>query len=102
MFLQGCKCINYLASRVVERNVNDDKYDKDIHSLIEYERSEKSVVINGLSGCGIWRHISTEQLELWSSNLRLVGVQTGIYQRSEVLKATRIERVIELLKEVQS
>lgn len=89
----------FLASRVVEKNVTDDKYDKDRHFLIEYEHNEKSVVINGLSGCGIWTHIFPEQQEIWTTNLRLVGVQTGIYQGSEVLKATRIERVIKRLKE---
>jgi hypothetical protein len=35
-----------------------------------------------------------------TSNLRLVGVLTGIYKRSEVIKATRIEKVIELLKSI--
>lgn len=90
----------FIASRIVEKNVTDDKYDENRHFLIEYEHKENSVVINGLSGCGIWTHIFPEKQEIWTPNLRLVGVQTGIYQRSEVIKATRIERVIELLESI--
>ncbi len=94
----GCYIPSFLASTVVEKEINDPDYDKKRHFLIEYEKNEKSVDIHGLSGCGIWIHIVPEKQEIWTTNLRLLGVQTGIYEKSEMIIATRIERVFELLK----
>ena len=97
---RGCYFPFFLASTITEKDINAFDYDKERHFLIEYENNENSIDIHGLSGCGIWTHIAPKSNEVWTSNLRLVGVQTGIYKKSEVLKATRIEKVIELLESI--
>lgn len=53
----------------------------------------------GLSGAGVWVTPRAGDDTIWdSSQLRLVGVQTGWYEARNVLKATRIERLVELMK----
>ena len=100
---RGCYFPYFLASTIItEKNVSIDKYDKERHFLIEYENNESSVDIRGLSGCGIWTHIVPKPDEIWTSNLRLVGVETSINKRNEVIKATRIEKVIELLESIKA
>lgn len=97
---RGCYFPAFIASAVIEKCFSASDYDKERHFLIKYENNENSVDIHGLSGCGIWTHIVPKPDEIWTTNLRLVGVQTGIYIRNEAIKATRIEKVIELLERV--
>jgi hypothetical protein len=92
----------FLASRVVDKELNRNVYDynKEKHFLIEYEKfGDKIDNLRGISGCGIWTPSQLPQ-EVWTANLRLLGVQTGFYEGDEVLKATRIEKVIELLESI--
>ncbi len=72
------------------------------HFLIGYDYIDnKSVVIpGGMSGCGIWTYIPIKPQEVWTTNLRLLGVQNAIYKDFEVLRATRIERVNALLEKL--
>jgi hypothetical protein len=92
-----------LGSRVLKKTFNADEYHKKKHFLIEGNIDDKqSINHKGLSGCGIWAYIPIKPQEVWTTNFRLLGVQIGMYKEGKVLKATRIERVIELLERIKA
>ncbi len=54
----------------------------------------------GMSGGGAWAFPKTKTGELWSSTQsKLLGIQSGFYRNSSLLRLTRIERVLELLSQ---
>ena len=90
----------FTDSIIVDRNINIANYDPDKHFLIDYEVDDDRVEPKGLSGCGVWSRLPSGNNRLWTSNLRLVGIQTGIYRKYNVLKATKVEKIIEVLKTI--
>jgi len=84
-------------SKIVGSNDDDlEKFDKEKHFLIEFTKSETSCDPRGLSGCGIWASYVNPG-KIWNPNLRLVGVETHSYPKPQILRATKVERVLELL-----
>jgi len=53
---------------------------------------------HGFSGTGIWYQINTPKSELWVPKLILLGICTGYYDRSRLLCALRIERILTFLR----
>jgi len=68
------------------------------HFLIDYKRVEGSVDPRGFSGCGVWTRLPSGKGKVWSPNIYLVGIQTGILEESQLLKATKASRVLELMR----
>lgn len=48
----------------------------------------------GFSGSGIWYQTKTPKTQLWVPKLILLGICTGYYERSQLLCALRIERIL--------
>lgn len=53
-----------------------------------------------MSGGGAWTIPRTKNSELWFPGLtQLLGIQSGFYRNSSLLRLTRIERVLDLLSQ---
>jgi hypothetical protein len=88
---------------IVNRNLAD--YDPDRHFLTQYHMIEEdpSAHPRGFSGSGVWYRMGpTPDGKLWVPNLHLAGVYVTYFSQSQLLKAVRIERVIEFLRTVTS
>ncbi|MGB8495643.1 MAG: hypothetical protein WCE53_14675 [Candidatus Acidiferrum sp.] len=53
----------------------------------------------GFSGTGIWYQSNMPKTELWVPKLILLGICTSYYDRSQLLCALRIERILTFLRE---
>lgn len=54
----------------------------------------------GMSGGGTWTIPKTKNTDLWSpSQTQLLGIQSGFYRNNNLLRLTRIDRVLELLSQ---
>lgn len=76
-------------------------FDKRIHFLMDYPYDPAlSARPQGMSGCGVWLIHEQEIAKIWSlEGLSLVGIQTHWYERSALLKAARIQRLLKLASE---
>lgn len=91
-------CFPYFAnSIIVDKRIDVIDFDPDKHFLIDYDFEDERAEPKGLSGCGIWSRMPSGEGNIWTPNLRLVGIQTGVYRKYNVLKATKIEKIIDLL-----
>jgi len=86
------------ASKVVDAKSEMGGYERERHFLIDYPIDEHSVEPKGFSGAGIWARDVSEKGSIWSPNLYLVGIQQSYFRESKVLKATRLERILNLLE----
>ena len=87
-------------SPIIDKRVDSDDFNPEGHFLIDFKTSdidEYNIDPYGLSGCGVWSRTPSGSYKLWTANIYLVGVQHGYFRRSEVLKATRIKRLIQLV-----
>lgn len=84
------------ATKIVDVSINSNDFDSHRHFLTDFEITKNSVDPHGLSGCGVWTRLSSGE-NLWTPNLRLVGIQHGYYSKSEVLVATCAERLMKLV-----
>ena len=87
-------------SPIIDKKVNSDDFNPERHFLIDFRTfgiDEYNMNPHGLSGCGLWSRTPSGPDKLWTANIYLVGIQHGYFRRSEVLKATRIERLIQLV-----
>src|SRR3989338_4780685 len=84
-------------SKVVDANDNLQNFDMQRHFLTDFEATEDSADPHGLSGCAVWTRLPSGKNNLWTPNLRLVGVQHGYYNKRRVLVATRVERLLRLI-----
>lgn len=89
---------------VVDRSEQDFMdYDPRVHFLVDFpegpDPTDYVTEPHGLSGAGLWRPPRPAPKDrIWNPRtVTLVGIQTGWYSRSRLLKATRIERVVDLL-----
>jgi len=74
------------------------KFNAELHFLTTYHSAiTDKLHPKGFSGAGMWFH--EIGAKVWSPNLRLAGVITHFYGTSNFLKQTRVEKVIEFLKE---
>jgi hypothetical protein len=89
---------SYSIRKIVEKDIESSDFNKNKHFLVDYTTTEETISPLGFSGCGVWTHAKCGEGKLWIPNLYLAGVQTGIFKESQVLKATRIERLLELFK----
>lgn len=89
-------------TRVVEKASEVSGHDPQTHLLLRYAREEGEDVADtphGLSGCGVWRAPLLPREGIWSPNsTELVGIQNSWYKRAGLLKATRVEIVMNLLR----
>ena len=53
---------------------------------------------HGFSGAGIWYQVNTPKAALWTPKLSLLGICTDYYDRSQLLCALRIERILTFLR----
>jgi len=75
-------------------------YDQTRHFLKAYGMAEAEPDAHpaGFSGTGVWYRLGpTPTGELWVPNLQLAGVIVTYYPRPRLLKAVRIERVVDFL-----
>lgn len=87
-------------SPIIDKRVDSDDFNPKRHFLIDFRTfdiDELNIDPYGLSGCGVWSRAPSGPHKLWAANIYLVGVQHGYFRRSEVLKATRVERLIQLV-----
>jgi hypothetical protein len=89
-------------TRVFGRKNRIGGYDPQVNFLLIYAREEGEDVSekpHGLSGCGVWRGPSLPRDGIWSPTAtELVGIQSSWYRKAGLLKATRIEKVLDLLR----
>lgn len=86
-------------SFTIEKNINTEYFNPIKHFLIEFKiTNDFNIDPYGLSGCGVWSRKPSGKDKLWTPNVYLIGVQQSYFKESQVLKATRIERLIELAK----
>jgi len=86
-------------SFITDKNISTEYFDPVKHFLIEFKTTDDfSIDPIGLSGCGIWSRNPSGKDKLWTPNIFLVGVEQGWFKQSQVLKVTRIERLIALAK----
>lgn len=90
----------YGVTSIIDKEIDSYEYDPRRHFLIDFRTIDNSHSVDpsGLSGCGVWARIASGKDRLWTPNIYLVGVQQSYFKGSQVLKATRIERLIELAK----
>lgn len=82
-----------------EPSPRPDNYDPLYHFLMMHN-DKKRIHPRGMSGGPIWKIPSTE-VTIWSpTGAQLVGVQSSYYTRLELLKATKVEHVIRLAREL--
>jgi hypothetical protein len=84
------------VAQIVEKKVESFDYDPKRHFLIEYENIADRVNPHGLSGCGVWSRKPSGPNKLWTPNVYLVGIQHGYFKNSQVLTATRVERMLKI------
>lgn len=78
-----------------------DNFDPQYHFLMMHN-DKKRVHPSGMSGGPVWK-IPTSDATIWSpTRAQLVGVQSSYYTRLELLKATKVEHVISLAREIIS
>lgn len=86
-------------------NVGEEKKDIEGKSVRLYDRNGNLLQLpsglGGISGCSVWKiGDSNKPLSEWDQyRPRIVGVQTGVYSESQVIKATRWVAVSTLLYE---
>jgi len=88
------------VGQIINKEIDSTAFNPELHFLIDFSTSgidEYSIDAHGLSGCGVWSRTPSGEGNLWIPNIYLVGVQHGYFRKSEVLKATKIERVIRLI-----
>lgn len=92
----------FLMSKIINKDTTDyTGFDSNKHFLIDYGIDEFYVDPHGLSGSGVWTRLQSGENKLWTPNLRLVGVETGVYEinkPSQPLKATKIERLFKIIE----
>ena len=84
-------------SEIVDVSDNLQDFDSQRHFLTDFETTEDSVDPHGLSGCAVWTRLPSGKNNLWTPNLRLVGVQHGYYNKNRVLVASQAERLLKLI-----
>jgi hypothetical protein len=87
-------------SYIIGKDIDARAYNPDRHFLIDFktfDNDDFNIDPFGLSGCGVWSRTPSGPDKLWTPNIYLVGVQNSYFRRSEVLKATKIERIIPLV-----
>jgi hypothetical protein len=84
-------------NQIIKRNIQSSDYDSKRHFLIEFRSTDNRVDPHGLSGCGVWTRKPSGPNKLWSSSVYLVGIQRGYFRSSQVLVATRVERMLKLV-----
>lgn len=94
-----------LGAIIIQRNVSISDFIPQDHFLIEFPSDERSVDPHGLSGAGVWAILNSPGDSIWSPNICLLGVQTsvlqtGVHKQNSCLIATKIERVLEILRRV--
>jgi hypothetical protein len=73
-------------------------FDSQLHFLTTYYSAiTDNMHPKGFSGAGMWFHETGAPV--WHPNLRLAGIVTHFYPATNLLKQTRVERVIEFLRE---
>ena len=88
------------TSYIIDKEIDSSAYNPGRHFLIEFktfDNDDYKIDPFGLSGCGVWSRTPSGPNKLWTPNMYLVGVQHSYFRRSEVLKATKIERIIPLV-----
>jgi hypothetical protein len=88
----------FLASQISTKEIDSDDFNPQKSFLIEFERTEDAVDPHGLSGCGVWTRLPSGKDNFWTPNIFLVGVQTGYYEGSQLLVATKANRILGLIK----
>jgi len=89
----------FLGSTLSRKRINCEDYNSKKHFLIEYEYDDNSVDPHGFSGGGVWTRLPSGKEKLWTPNIYLVGIQTGVLERSHLLKATKAERLEKVIKD---
>ena len=84
---------------IINKTIDSDDFNPEKHFLIDFKTldDEHNIDPHGLSGCGVWSRIPSGPDRLWTANIYLVGVLHGYFRKSEVLKATRIQRIVQLV-----
>jgi hypothetical protein len=82
-----------------------DKFEPSRHYLVDFETGGESKEYlqsaKGMSGAGVWLLPPSVPNQIWDgTGVRLVGIQVSWYGGIPLLKVTRIERLLELLKAV--
>ena len=84
-------------NQIIKRDIQSSDYDPRRYFLIEFRSTDDRVDPHGLSGCGVWSRIPTGPNKLWTTNVYLVGIQHGYFRSSQVLVATRVERMLKVV-----
>lgn len=82
------------------REISDapEPLDPSIDLIIDFTYDEETCDPRGMSGCGAWSIPSLKEGKIWSPHeSQLLGIQSGFYPKSKLLKFVRIEHVLNLL-----
>lgn len=95
---KGFGIFNYFLGSKIIKEIDCEGFDSKKHFLIDFAIDKDSVDPSGLSGAGVWTRLPSGKDRIWTPNLYLVGVQTGMLKISQFLKATKATRIFRLIK----
>lgn len=87
----------FIGTKLSDKNVELQDFDPVRHLLIEFSIDDDSVEPHGLSGCGVWTRLPSGDKNLWTPNIYLVGIQSGFFRNSQLLIATKADKILELI-----
>lgn len=89
---------SFFVERIINKRVRSDTFDPKRHFIMTCSDPVEYVDPKGISGCAVWSRYASGNTKIWTPKLSILGVETGCYRKSGVLKATRMERVLALLE----
>lgn len=100
---QGAAAFLYSDVCIVQDNPgNLSNYDQQKHFLAKYDLSPDVCEPRGMSGGGVWKYPKGLNKKIWkASAIQLVGIQTSLYRREELMKATRIQCLLGYLSKTK-
>ncbi len=89
--------------KIIKPITNILGYNSRRHFLIDFSGDTTSDDFvtdpSSMSGCGVWALPYSSKGSLWNPyNVKLCGIQCGWYEKNQALKATKVERLVNLLK----
>jgi hypothetical protein len=90
--------IEYLIEAQPTTNLGN--FDAELHLLFRYQPPDQ-LEPHGYSGAGVWAN-GPQTSSVWSPNPQFCGVIQAHYAKSGLIRALRVERVIQLLSNIKS
>jgi len=96
---RGAAAFLHLGHQEIKENSDaPEKLDTSIDFVTDFIDDDKTCDPKGMSGCGVWSIPRCKEGKLWFPHeSQLLGIQSGIYRQSKLLRFVRTERVLRLL-----